>query len=115
MEAAMLTDQHLDLDAVRTADKPVLIDFSAPWCPPCRMLKPVIEKIARVQEHTHDVRVVDVDQQPELAQAFAVANLPTLVLVQRGEEVGRLVGFHSEPDIRQFLAAHGPISEDATP
>jgi thioredoxin 1 len=115
MEAAMPTDQHLDLDALRAADKPVLIDFSAPWCPPCRMLKPVIEKLARTQAHTHAIRFVDVDQQPELAQTFAVANLPTLVLVQRGEELGRLVGFHSEPDIRRFLAAHGPITEDATP
>ena len=85
-------------------DKPVLVDFWATWCGPCRMLAPVVEEVSAA--HADDVVVgkVDVDKCPELAQQFGVMSIPTLILFKDGQVVDTLVGYHLKFDL-DFLRA----------
>jgi thioredoxin 1 len=92
--------------AVLHADKPVLVDFSAAWCGPCRMIAPVVEKLSHDLADTHVIGTVDIDHSPILAEAFAVQSVPTLVLFHAGKAVARVSGFQSEPQLRAFLHQH---------
>ncbi len=87
---------------VLQADKPVLIDFWATWCGPCRMLAPVIDQLG---EELTDVKVckVDVDQEPDLASKFGVMSIPTLVVMQGGEKVASSVGVQGKAAILKLL------------
>jgi thioredoxin 2 len=79
-------------DAEVRATVPVIVDFWAPWCAPCRMVKPVLERLAH--DHAGGLKVVevDVDQQPTLARQWQAMSIPLLVILRDGEEVDRIVG-----------------------
>ena len=88
---------------VLAAEKPVLLDFWATWCMPCRMLAPTIEEIAEDFEGQVIVGKVNVDDDPDLARKYRVASIPTLIVFENGAEVRRSVGVISREDILDML------------
>ena len=98
MSVINITKENFNLE-VMNSDKPVLLDFFASWCGPCRMVGPVVEEIA--QERA-DIKVgkINVDEQPELAAQFQVMSVPTLVVVKNGHIVNQTVGALPKERIR---------------
>jgi thioredoxin 1 len=92
-----------NFDSIVSGDKPVLIDFFATWCGPCKMLAPIIAEIAEEKEGTLVVAKADVDEEIELANKFGVSSIPTVVLVKDGAEVDRFVGFRPKEAIEDFV------------
>ncbi|MBQ9944178.1 MAG: thioredoxin [Clostridia bacterium] len=86
-------------ELVLNADKPVLVDFWAPWCMPCRMLAPTIEEIAEEAEGKAYVGKVNVDEEAELAIKYGVRSIPTLLFFEKGQLVNRMVGVQDKEDI----------------
>ncbi len=102
MAEIILTKENFEEEVLK-ADKPVLIDFWATWCGPCRMLSPVIEEIAKEYDGKVKVGKVNVDEQPELASAFRVASIPTVVVMKEGEVTNTSVGFRPKEQIVALL------------
>ena len=92
---------------VLDSDKPVLIDFWAPWCMPCKIIAPAVEKLAVELKDKVKVAKSNVDDSPEIATDLSVLNIPTLVLFKGGKEVSRIIGVNSkeaiEAKIREFV------------
>lgn len=81
-----------NLDSVLNNPKPVLVDFLAPWCGPCRMVSPVVDEVATDMADVIAVAKCNVDENEELALKYGVMSIPTLIIFRDGAEVGRLVG-----------------------
>ncbi len=89
--ALEITDSNFE-EVVMKADKPVVIDFWAEWCGPCRMIGPSIESLAKDYEGKAIVGKVDVDSNPAVAQKFMIRNIPTVLFIKDGEVVDKQVG-----------------------
>ena len=103
MSAIVLTKANFEEEVLKT-DKPVLIDFWAPWCGPCRMVSPLVDEIAHEMGETAKVAKVNVDEQPELASKFGVMSIPTLVVMKDGKVAAVSVGAKSKQAIIKMLA-----------
>ena len=90
MAVVHLTLENFEAEVIQS-DKPVLVDFFAPWCGPCRMLSPIIDEIA---EERTDVKVckINTDEQEELAMRFGIMSIPTLIVFKNGEVVKKTMG-----------------------
>ena len=97
-----LTKDNFEAEVLKS-DKPVLVDFWATWCPPCRRLAPVVAKLAEERADTLKVGKVDVDDQQELAAEFQIMSIPTLILFKDGKAVKQTMGFQPEEALVQFV------------
>ena len=93
---------EIDFDELINADNLTVVDFSATWCMPCRMLKPILE---RVTERFEDVDFfeVDIDENEEIAKRYRIFSVPTLVCFRNGKKIDSLVGLNSYDDIVEFI------------
>ena len=103
MKEITLTSENFEAEVLKS-DVPVLVDFWAPWCGPCRMVGPVVEQIA--DERT-DIKVgkINVDEEAELAEQFSVMSIPTLVVMKNGQVVRKEVGAHGKEDLLAMIDA----------
>lgn len=101
MSALTITKQNFN--EVMDSKNPVLIDFWAPWCGPCRMAAPIVEQVAQETAPNVQVGKVNVDDEPELAQMFGVMSIPTLVVMKDKKITARSVGLRSKSDILDMI------------
>lgn len=91
-----------NFESVKNSDKPVLLDFYADWCGPCRMVSPLVEEIAK-ENPQYFIGKINVDQEPELAQQFNVLSIPTLVVMKNGEITSQSAGARPKASILAML------------
>ena len=94
-----ITSNNFEKEVVKS-EKPVLVDFWADWCAPCKIIAPVVEALAKELEGKVKVAKSNVDQSPELATELSVLNIPTLILFKGGKEVSRIIGVNSKESIK---------------
>lgn len=98
----VITSENFDR-TVMQSEKTVLIDFWAGWCGPCRMLAPIIDEIAEEYADTVTVGKINVDEQPQLAAAFGVESIPTLIAFKNGVPLGALVGLQTKESVIDLI------------
>lgn len=91
-----------NFDSVKNSEKPVLLDFYADWCGPCRMVSPIVEEIAE-ENPQYLIGKINVDREPELAQRFKVMSIPTLAVLKNGEIIRQSAGARPKAEILSML------------
>lgn len=97
MEIVKITSANFDAE-VKNSEKPVLLDFFANWCGPCKMLAPILEEIAR-ENDSFKIGKINVDEEGALAREFGITSIPTLVVIEGGKEVRRSLGYIPKEDV----------------
>jgi thioredoxin 1 len=98
----ILTDANFE-EFISKSDKPVLLDVFATWCPPCKMLGPVLDKLSEEYADKVAFTKMDLDQNPETGNKFGVEVIPTVFLFKNGEVVDKFVGYKPEEDVKTWL------------
>lgn len=102
MAVLTLTKENFETEALKS-DIPVLVDFWADWCGPCRMFSPIVDEFAEENEGKVKVGKVNVDEQPELAGQYGVMSIPTAILFRDGEIAATLVGLQSKSALEELI------------
>ena len=103
-EPIVVNDSDFD-QTVLQAERPVLVDFWAPWCAPCRMVAPVVEELASEYEGKISFAKLDIDQNPRTATKYSIMSIPTLLIFKKGEPVSHIVGFRPKAELKRSLDA----------
>ena len=101
---AEFTDSSFSQDVLQST-QPVLVDFWAPWCGPCRMITPVVEQLAAENVGSVKIGKLNIDDSPGAAQSYGVSSIPTLMIFKNGEVVERFVGVQSKARLQEALDA----------
>jgi len=97
-----VSDKTFDQEVLK-ASTPVVVDFWAPWCGPCKMIAPVLEELATEKDGQVKIAKLDIDENPDLAQKFGVMSIPTLLVFKDGQEVNRIVGYRNKTQLVQQI------------
>jgi len=97
-----LSDQTFDAEVLQS-DRPVLVDFWAPWCGPCRLIAPIVEQLAGENAQTLKVAKVNIDDSPNVAANYGVSSIPTLMIFKGGEVVDRFVGVQPKHRLQEAI------------
>jgi len=100
--AQHFTDENFAEDVLR-AEKPVIVDFYAEWCGPCKMMAPSIDELAEELKDTHIVGKMNVDEAHETATKYGIQSIPTVILFNKGEEINRSIGFQSKEALKAMV------------
>lgn len=103
MAVLNITNQAEFTEKVLNSPQPVLVDFWAPWCGPCKMVGPEVEAVAEAYDGKAVVAKVNVDEQPQIAGQYGVSGIPTMIVFKNGKEANRVVGFRPRKDIMAVL------------
>ncbi len=101
MALTHLTKNDFD-QAVNAGDDLVVVDFFATWCGPCKMLSPVVERMAEQHPEVHFYKV-DIDEEPDLAERFRIMSVPTLLYMKRGQEINKTIGLMTASELEQAV------------
>jgi thioredoxin 1 len=107
-----VNDNSFEQDVLQS-DQPVLVDFWAAWCGPCRMIAPTVEAIAEKYAGTARVVKVDVDENPSISQRYGIKGIPTLILFKGGKEEERIVGATSKEALARMIDKHTSMTATA--
>ena len=102
MAEVILTDQNFESEVLKS-DLPVLVEFWAPWCGPCKMLAPIVAEVAEKFEGKIKAGKLDVDKNPQTAQKYGVMGVPTMILFRDGKEAKRIVGLRNKESLIKEL------------
>lgn len=100
-----VTDGSFEQQVIN-AETPILVDFWAEWCGPCKMIAPVLEELATEYDGKLQIGKLDVDNNPDTAMAYGVMSIPTLLLFKDGQPVDRIVGFQQKAQLKRRLETH---------
>ncbi|HMR01560.1 MAG TPA: thioredoxin [Candidatus Gracilibacteria bacterium] len=102
MAEVTFTDDNFEAEVLKS-DIPVMVDFFAPWCGPCKMMAPIVEKVAEEYEGKVKIGKLDVDENNESGNKYEVQSIPTTIFFKGGEMVNKLIGFQSEEQLKKAL------------
>lgn len=102
MAEVTFTDDNFEAEVLKS-DIPVMVDFFAPWCGPCKMMAPIVEKVAEEYKGKVKIGKLDVDEHNESGNKYEVQSIPTTIFFKNGEMVNKLIGFQSEEQLKKAL------------
>ena len=105
MSKPVVIDDANFAEVVLQAKTPVLVDFWAPWCGPCRMVAPVVDELAKEYDGRVSFGKVNVDDSPKIASQYGIMSIPTLILFKDGKPVSNIIGFRPKDELKQNLEA----------
>ena len=100
---AVVTDQTFDREVLQATGQPVLVDYWAPWCGPCRLIAPVLDQLAAESQGRYRIAKLNVDENPQVASRYQIASIPTMLIFKDGKIVDRLIGVQPKQAIEERL------------